>query len=172
MNIYVLRHGQTDYNLSGKFQGQVDVLLNENGIAQAKETAKELSKVKFDKVFSSPLKRAIQTVEFVAKDKIEIDKRLIERSFGKLEGQQSIENFEQKVEEYQIETIEHLKERVYSFLDEIIEEYRYCDNILIATHACVAKMIECYFSKLEYNEVLQSSELCNGQYKRYEIRGK
>lgn len=169
MNIYVLRHGQTDYNLEGKFQGQVDVPLNENGITQAKEVAKELSCIKFDKVFSSPLKRAMQTARFSTTNQIKIDHRIIERSFGKLEGQRSIEGFEQKIEEYQIETIAHLKERVYSFLDEIIEEYRHCNNILIATHACVARMIEGYFSKLEYNEVLQSNELRNGQYKKYEI---
>lgn len=169
MNIYILRHGQTDYNLMGKFQGQVDIELNKTGMQQAQEAAKELLKVEFNKVFSSPLKRALQTVQYVTKCQIEIDKRIIERSFGILEGKESIEHFEEKVAEYQIETVESLKERVYDFLNEILQKYSYCDNILIATHACIARMIECYFTKIDYYEVLNNYELRNGQYKKYKV---
>lgn len=169
MNLYILRHGQTDYNLMGKFQGQVDILLNEEGINQAKETAKELSTIQFNKVFSSPLKRAIQTAEFATKAEIIIDNRIIERSFGLLEGKESVTDYEEKIEEYQIETIENLKQRVYSFLDEILQKYYYCDNILIATHACVARMIECYFTRKSDEEVQRYYELGNGKYKRYHI---
>lgn len=171
MNLYILRHGQTDYNLMGKFQGQVDIALNQNGIEQAKETAKELSKIQFDKVFSSPLKRAVQTAQCATKQKIEIDKRIIERSFGLLEGKASIANYEEKIEEYKIETIEDLRKRVYSFLDEILKEHSKCDNILIATHACVARMIEVYITKKSYEEVQKYYELGNGKYKKYVIGG-
>lgn len=169
MNLYILRHGQTDYNLMGKFQGQVDIVLNENGIKQAKEVAKELSTIQFSKVFSSPLRRAIQTAELVTKSEIILDNRIIERSFGMLEGKESIADYEEKIEKYQIEAIEVLKERVNSFLSEILQKYHYCDNILIATHACTTIMIECYFTKKSYEEVQKYYKLGNGQYKKYII---
>ena len=166
MHLYILRHGQTDYNLMGKFQGQIDIVLNEKGIGQAKEVGKELSTIQFNKVFSSPLRRAIQTAEFTTKTNIIVDNRITERSFGLLEGKESIVDYEEKIVEYQIETIENLKQRVYDFLDEILSRYQQDENILIATHACVARMIECYFTKKNYKEVQKYYELSNGQYKK------
>lgn len=171
MNIYVIRHGQTDYNLIGKFQGQVDIPLNENGIMQAQKSAKELSKVKFDVVFSSPLKRALKTAQIVTTNEIKVDKRIIERSFGLLEGKTSVNDYENKIDEYKIETIKHLQERVYSFLSEITTEYKNCNNILIATHACTARMIECYFTNKSYTEISKNYKLGNGEYKKYTIGG-
>lgn len=63
MKLYVLRHGQTDYNKEGRFQGQNNIELNEEGIKQVKETAKILRNINFDKVYVSPLKRAIDTAK-------------------------------------------------------------------------------------------------------------
>ena len=130
MNVYVLRHGQTDYNLKGKFQGQSNNSINENGVKQVKEIKQELENVTFDLVFSSPLKRAIQTAKIVTDLDIIIDNRLIERNFGKLEGKSSIENYETRIEEFKIETKKKLKERVYNFLDEITKKYDGDKNIL------------------------------------------
>jgi broad specificity phosphatase PhoE len=169
MHLYILRHGQTDYNLMGKFQGQIDIGLNEKGIEQAKKVAQEFSVIQFNKVFSSPLRRAIQTAEFATETNIIIDNRITERSFGLLEGKESIADYEEKIVEYQIETIENLQQRVYDFLDEILNRCQQNDNILIATHACVARMIECYFSKRNYREVQKYYELSNGQYKKYVV---
>ncbi len=166
MNIYVLRHGQTDYNVQGKFQGQVDIPINSNGIEQAKMVTEKLKDINFEIVFSSPLKRALQTAKIVTNSEIIVDNRLIERSFGKLEGKYSIEDYENRIEEFQIETLENLKKRVYSFLDDIILKYKNCNNILIVTHACITSMIEQYFLKTKStNEILK-----NGQYKKYCIK--
>ncbi len=164
MNIYVLRHGQTDYNEQGKFQGQIDIPINKKGIEQAKKTAKELSNIKFDLVFSSPLKRAMQTAKIVTNSKIIVDNRIIERSFGKLEGKYSIENYESRVKEFQIETLDTLQERVYSFLDDLILKYRNNSNILIVTHACIILMMDKYFLNENTNEAPK-----NVEYKKYFI---
>lgn len=169
MNIYVLRHGQTDYNLMGKFQGRIDVPINQNGISQVEEAAKEISNIKFNNVYSSPLKRAIQTATIVSKSEIQIDERIIERSFGLLEGKQSINDYENRIEQYKIETIGNLQKRVYNFLDEIIKKTSKNDNILIVTHACVAIMIECYLNEKDYSEVSKYFSLANGKFKRYFI---
>ncbi len=165
MNIYVLRHGLTDYNLQGKFQGQVDIAINAKGVEQAQKAAQELKNIKFDFIFSSPLKRALQTAKIVTNSEIIVDNRLTERSFGKLEGKYSIENYESRVEEFQIETLENLQHRVYDFLNELTSKYKNCSNILIVTHACIALMVEQYFS----NNRGESETLKNGEYKKYTI---
>ena len=52
--IYIVRHGQTNWNLEKRNQGRKDIELNEKGILQAKETAEKLKDKKFDIVYSSP----------------------------------------------------------------------------------------------------------------------
>lgn len=61
--IYVLRHGQTDWNREGRLQGRRGLPLNDIGIMQAEQLRDTLKDVKFDYVFSSPQVRAIQTAE-------------------------------------------------------------------------------------------------------------
>ena len=84
--IYIVRHGQTDYNVIGRYGGRIDVPLNEEGIKQAHELKEMLKNIKFDLVFSSPLKRAIKTAEIISDNEIILDKRIIERDNGELEG--------------------------------------------------------------------------------------
>ena len=66
MKIYLLRHGQTKWNIEGKIQGKTDVLLNEDGMEQAGFLAKAMEHCEARALFSSPLLRAKQTAEIVA----------------------------------------------------------------------------------------------------------
>ena len=66
MKIYMIRHGQTDWNLAGKIQGKTDVPLNEEGRAQARFLAEAMKSRPAAKVFTSPLKRARETAQAVA----------------------------------------------------------------------------------------------------------
>ena len=89
MKIYVVRHGQTDWNVAGKCQGRTDIELNNTGIEQAKNTKGQLKKHNIDLIVCSPLKRAIKTAEIIneeTKCNIIIDERLIERGCGEVEG--------------------------------------------------------------------------------------
>ena len=61
MKIYILRHGQTSWNTLRKLQGQTDIPLNENGILLARKTGAGLRNVPFDRVYSSPLRRSLET---------------------------------------------------------------------------------------------------------------
>ena len=61
MDIYLIRHGETDWNKKRKLQGQVDIPLNEFGKLLAKETAPALADVPFAVCYTSPLKRAAET---------------------------------------------------------------------------------------------------------------
>ena len=64
--LYIVRHGQTDYNVQKRMQGHLDIPLNDQGIAQAQILAQNLSDIKFDCIYSSPLSRALKTAQIVA----------------------------------------------------------------------------------------------------------
>ena len=70
MNLYIMRHGETDWNKLGKLQGSVDIPLNEFGIDLAEKTRDGFRKegITFDKVFSSPYVRARKTAEIMIGD--------------------------------------------------------------------------------------------------------
>jgi probable phosphoglycerate mutase len=84
-----IRHGITDWNLQGRFQGLTDVPLNNEGISQAHAAAKRLQDATVDLIVSSPLIRAVKTAEIIAagsRKQINIDAGLIECDFGSFEG--------------------------------------------------------------------------------------
>ena len=164
MKLYILRHGQTDYNLQGRFQGQIDIPLNENGKNQAIEALKIFKDVDIDVIFSSLLYKAKNTDKKISEYKnidIIIDNRIIERSFGNLEGKYSVDN----LEKYNIENMMHLKQRVFSFLNDIIKEYN-DKNVLVATHEGIAKVVDIFFYG---EEAGKNFRLKNGEYKIYYV---
>ncbi|KAF7980164.1 hypothetical protein HWV62_39629 [Athelia sp. TMB] len=63
--IYIVRHGETNANKGGIMQGQLDTILNSNGLAQAELVANALQNVKFDMAFCSDLSRAVKTAEVI-----------------------------------------------------------------------------------------------------------
>jgi broad specificity phosphatase PhoE len=84
-----LRHGMTDWNAKGLFQGRSDVPLNEEGLAQALTAAQTFKASPPDIIVSSPLIRAAQTAKIIAAAAVmpvHIDEDLIECSFGSFEG--------------------------------------------------------------------------------------
>jgi broad specificity phosphatase PhoE len=87
--IYLVRHGETDWNKQDLLQGQTDIPLNETGKAQAEETRDLLKEIHFDTVFSSDLSRAKQTAEILALERelaVNTSTLLRERSYGIYEG--------------------------------------------------------------------------------------
>ena len=88
LKIYAIRHGETDWNIERRAQGQTDVELNQNGINQAIAAKKAVQRLDIDFIISSPLKRAVKTAEILSDGKYEIifDERLKERCFGNIEG--------------------------------------------------------------------------------------
>ena len=89
MKIYLVRHGETDWNQAGLLQGQTDIDLNAQGFAQAAEAAERLQDVPFEIAFCSPLIRARHTAETIVGDRkitLTTDERLRELNFGPWEG--------------------------------------------------------------------------------------
>jgi broad specificity phosphatase PhoE len=84
-----LRHGVTDWNAQGLFQGRTDVPLNDEGVSQAHTAAERLRNVPFDHVVASPLARALKTAEIIAAAAgklLDVDDGIIECDFGSMEG--------------------------------------------------------------------------------------
>lgn len=89
MKLYLIRHGQTDWNVAGKIQGSTDIPLNEAGRMQAKCLAKGMEKRPVTKVFTSRLKRAFETGQAIGESQkvpvVQIP-GLEEVAYGKWEG--------------------------------------------------------------------------------------
>ncbi len=86
---FVLRHGQTDWNLQARLQGSTDIPLNDTGRDQARRAAEVLADQGLTRIVSSPLSRALETARIVGMAlnlEPSIDNRLIERNFGLFEG--------------------------------------------------------------------------------------
>ena len=83
--LYIVRHGETEWNKIGRYQGITNVPLNENGIAQAKACGNALKDIHFDRILSSDLSRALVTAETIRGNRqleIKTDERLREINFG------------------------------------------------------------------------------------------
>jgi broad specificity phosphatase PhoE len=96
--LYYLRHGESEFNRGGRWSGQGNPQLTPVGISQAKQAGFDAKQagIRFDVIYSSPLDRARQTAELFCQEidfpikEIKLDKQLIERSYGKLEGTRNI----------------------------------------------------------------------------------
>lgn len=89
MRLYLLRHGQTEWNIEGKIQGKTDIPLNETGLRQARCLAEGMREREISAVYSSPLLRAAQTAEILAEEKglsVSVLPELREVDFGLWEG--------------------------------------------------------------------------------------
>lgn len=180
MSIYVIRHGQTDYNLINVYQGQTDIPLNEMGIRQAKETAQKFVNLKIDEILVSPLSRARKTAEYISEvTGVEpiVDNGLIERSFGDMEGHpnredcnlQMLLDYDANYDICNVEPIQTLFKRVSRCMDRIINQYK-GKNVVLVTHAGVAQAIECYFNGLPKDKDIEALALKTGEVREYNVK--
>ena len=89
IEIILVRHGQTDWNLAEVLQGRIDIPLNNTGGKQAELLSEYLGGVKIDAIDSSPLKRALATTEAINTKhelKAEISPGLIDLNYGEWKG--------------------------------------------------------------------------------------
>lgn len=155
MNIYITRHGETDWNKLWKLQGRTEIPLNAKGEEQALKTGENMKKagIVFDRVYTSPLSRAVKTAILISgfdEKNIIKDNRIIEFSFGKAEGTTPEErknikelvafnDFFEAPQNYKAapdaESFESVLKRTGDFLENEIKPLEgKCNNILITTH--------------------------------------
>ena len=149
--IYLIRHGETDWNLFKRCNGCTDTYLNRTGIAQARQQAEHLKDVCFKACFCSPQTRARQFCEIIYKGSITYDDRLAEIYCGEFEGLEETEDM-MKMFWLAIQTGDKGTEHFGAFIkrncdlcDAIMENYR-GENVLIVTHAANARVINYYFN--------------------------
>ena len=163
MRLYIIRHGQTDWNRACKLQGRTDIPLNERGRYVAELTREGLKDVAFDIAFTSPLVRAKETAELVLKGRnipIIEDARIIEVNFGAYEGEdfrldnENLQNFFSRPEIYcpveGSESMESILQRTGDFLSELYKNPEYQEStILISTHGAALFGLMCNIKKWE-----------------------
>lgn len=98
INIYLVRHGQTYFNLYERFQGWSDIELTEKGVADGHRSGHLLENVKFDAAYSSDLSRAVKTAEYILSENPNTDIKtpvklpeFREQFFGSFEGTDTLE---------------------------------------------------------------------------------
>ena len=142
--IYIARHGQTEWNLERRLQGQLDAPLNDTGRKEAVACAKQLTSAKIGKIISSDLSRAKETADIINKSlslPITLDSRLKELNCGDLQGNIITEvpwhTFIHDPNHFHSEPLADFYSRLKSFFNELDAT----KNTLIVTHTGVVKMI-------------------------------
>ncbi len=146
MKLYLVRHGQTDWNLHQRVQGETNVPLNKTGLMQARDLRRQTQSLDFELCYASPLLRAAQTALTIVDGRSEIiyDSRLKERSFGRLEGTYlpkweliKPDIFDRNINTnvQGIEPILSLDARTSDFLREVYQKHDPEAKILVVAHA-------------------------------------
>lgn len=178
MNLYVVRHGRTNHNEMGLFNGRTDEDINDTGVEQAKYLRDQISNIDIDLIICSPMKRARHTAEIINCKNVPViyDERLIERDTGEITLRPSHTVDREAYWNYystkykNVERIPDLFKRVHSSLDDIKEKYK-DKNILIVTHNGVSRAIYMYFNELPENGViLDVGTQENCEIKKYKLK--
>ena len=166
--IYLVRQGETDWNLFKRANGVTDTFLNQTGIAQAKLQAENLRNVNFDACFCSPQTRARQTCEIIYQGPIVFDDRLAEINAGEFEGVDETDAETIKLALHVImngdkgtENFKVFMKRCCDFCDMVTEHYK-DKNVLIVTHGVVARVIIYYFNGKPKDYDFEPSVIKNG----------
>ena len=164
MEIYFVRHGQTIWNVEKRFQGLSDSPLTELGITQAKLLGEKLKDIKFDKFYSTSLKRANDTANYIKgnrKQEVEIFDDFVEISMGDMEGIQQeefkklypeqVKNFffnqlEYNPSSFKGESFLEVRERVIRGLNKFIELNKNYERVLVVSHGATLKTLLHYIS--------------------------
>lgn len=157
--LYIVRHGETEWNKIGRYQGITNVPLNENGIAQAKACGNALKDVHFDRILSSDLSRALVTAETIRGNRqleIKTEERLREINFGDWEKllfteieerwPGLIDQMYRRPDIVKVpngESFQEVQDRAWSAVSDFLNENNEDETILITCHGGTIRTILC-----------------------------
>ena len=163
LRLYMMRHGETVWNTERRYQGMTDIELSQTGIKQAECAAKRFENIEIDKIYCSPLKRAMATAKPIAEaKKLDIipEENFREIYFGEWEGMTVPElkakygdtymNFIKNPHLYDFPgegNISNVINRLKPSLDRIIENES--GNILIVSHGGIIRLMIMYIMGLD-----------------------
>ena len=170
IRIILLRHGETTWNIEGRYQGQEDTPLSPRGLEQGRKAALALKDIPIDRAISSPLSRSFETCRMAADYHhlpVMKDSRLIEISHGLWEGIHADEIEARYPKEFHLwhthpeqvqmpegENLEDVRKRARTACDEYAEKYD-GETVLVAAHDAVNKAIICDLLGLDMSHFWQ-----------------
>jgi len=172
MNLYLIRHTKVDIK-QGICYGQTNVDVASTFSKEAKIIKNQISEIRFDKIYSSPLKRCKKLAQFLFNDEIKFDNRLMELNFGNWEMQEwdliNAPEYQKWMNDYIYtpclngESFQELHERVSYFLDDLKNQnYK---NVAIVAHGGSIRSIltniknekleDAFKTQVEYGEIIK-----------------
>lgn len=168
LNLYLIRHGRTEWNIEGRLQGTGDSPLVEEGIIGAKKTGKALADIPFVACYSSLMKRAQDTANYIIGDRAIPHFHhagLNELDFGSWEGMKSVDLYDnpeywqmkQRPAEYQAlsnggETIAHFQQRIVNAFNEIVQLHSQGGNVLIVSHGMTLTLLTAILKGIDWQD--------------------
>lgn len=193
LKLYIVRHGETEWNVIKRFQGQLNTPLTEKGMEKLRKTGKKLENVLFDEVYTSELGRTVASAEIILNEnrgyknkKRELKKlaELNEVYFGVWQGLTYEEvflkypeegnNYFYNVKNYNAENVEaeNLKDALERFLkgiNKILDSHE-SGNILVVTHGTVFEMFMNYVANDSIFDIDERTLMGNGDYKVFSYK--
>lgn len=193
LKLYIVRHGETEWNVIKRFQGQLNTPLTEKGMEKLGETGKKLKNILFDQVYTSELERTVNSAEIILNEnngyknnKLELHKlaELNEVYFGVWQGltyeevflkyPEEADNYFYNVKNYNAENVEaeNLKDALERFLkgiNKILSRHK-SGNILVVTHGTVFEMFINYVGNKSIFDIDERTLMGNGDYKIFSYK--
>ena len=193
LKLYIVRHGETEWNVIKRFQGQLNTPLTEKGMEKLRETGKKLENVLFDEVYTSELGRTVASAEIILNEnrgyrnkKLELKKlaELNEVYFGVWQGltyeevflkyPEEANNYFYNVKNYKAENVEAEKledalERFLKGINKILDSHE-SGNILVVTHGTVFEMFMNYVANNSIFDIDERTLMGNGDYKVFSYK--
>lgn len=177
-HLFLIRHGETEWNVEGRYQGQADPPLNEHGLRQATELSERLGQVDLELLYTSPLLRSEQTAEIISR-KLAIpiykDERLMEINQGDWQTRLRSEIEELypdlfkrwEIEPWEVtppggESLQQVRQRVFAAIDELLQIHA-GKRIGIVSHRIPIALIKMRYQGLD-PDVIRLLKLSNADY--------
>ncbi len=155
--VYLMRHGESDFNREGLFRGTLNVPLNEHGRLQAEALGRALAKVDITAVYSSPLARALDTAHAVALPhdlEVEVDDAFRNINLGQWQGKRKVDIARSYPEDWRLwttvpeqflppggESVGEVQERAWAGLVALTKRRHRDETIAVITHRSVIKTL-------------------------------